>query len=254
MYFNGGVKDEVKTYSYTATASDNLSPLKFEEWYNGKSPYNFQNMFDGKFDTAYRSAGNIKTGDEIVVDLGQEEHINNIYMLMGRTSDDNMIMNGNIQISKDGVEWKTILEGNSFREVFKDGINENARYIKYIAIEDQENQVYVREFMVNKNTTSGVKSSVETKFLYNKKVVDKNEVNSVVAEEKVKLKAGDTISLELPEYKFITGVKINCNVNGTIEYTINGMDWIKLGDSDSISLDKAQLLKKLDSLQVKTKL
>ena len=243
MYFNGVLKDEVKTYSYKATASDNLSPLKFEEWYNGKSPYNFENMFDGKIDTAYRSAGNIKAGDEIVIDLGQEEYINNIYMLMGRTSDDNMIMNGNIQISKDGVEWKTIVEGNSFREVFKDGINENARYIKYVATEDQENQVYIREFMVNKNTTSGVKSNIDAKLSHKKEIVDKNEVNSVVAEEKVKLKAGDTISLELPEYKFITGVKVNGNVNGTVEYTINGMDWIKLGDSDLISLDKAQVVK-----------
>ena len=81
--------------------------------------------------------------------------------------------------------------------------------------------------MVNKNTASGVKSNIDGNFHIRRNIVDKNEVNSVVAEEKVKLKAGDTISLELPEYKFVTGVKVNGNVKGTVEYTINGMDWIK---------------------------
>lgn len=243
MYFDGVLKEEVKTYNYQATTSDNLSPLKFEEWYNGKSPYELSNMFDGKLDTAYRSSGNIKSGDEIIVDLGQEEYIKNIYMLMGRTSEDNMIMNGNFQISKDGIEWKTIVEGNTFREVFEDEINENARYIKYVATEDQENQLYVREIMVNKNTHSGVNSSVDAKLSYKKSIADKNEINSVVLEEKVKLKTGDTIELELPEFKFITGVNVNSNANGSIEYTVNGIDWIKLGDSETIKLDKAQVVK-----------
>lgn len=243
MYFDGVLKEEVKTYNYQATTSDNLSPLKFEEWYNGKSPYELSNMFDGKLDTAYRSSGNIKSGDEIIVDLGQEEYIKNIYMLMGRTSEDNMIMNGNLQISKDGIEWKTIVEGNTFREVFEDEINENARYIKYVATEDQENQLYVREIMVNKNTHSGVNSSVDAKLSYKKSIADKNEINSVVLEEKVKLKTGDTIELELPEFKFITGVNVNNNANGSIEYTVNGIDWIKLGDSETIKLDKAQVVK-----------
>lgn len=243
MYFDGVLKEEVKTYNYQATTSDNLSPLKFEEWYNGKSPYELSNMFDGKLDTAYRSSGNIKSGDEIIVDLGQEEYIKNIYMLMGRTSEDNMIMNGNLQISKDSIEWKTIVEGNTFREVFEDEINENARYIKYVATEDQENQLYVREIMVNKNTHSGVNSSVDAKLSYKKSIADKNEINSVVLEEKVKLKTGDTIELELPEFKFITGVNVNSNANGSIEYTVNGIDWIKLGDSETIKLDKAQVVK-----------
>ena len=243
MYFDGVLKEEVKTYNYQATTSDNLSPLKFEEWYNGKSPYELSNMFDGKLDTAYRSSGNIKSGDEIIVDLGHEEYIKNIYMLMGRTSEDNMIMNGNLQISKDGIEWKTIVEGNTFREVFEDEINENARYIKYVATEDQENQLYVREIMVNKNTHSGVNSSVDAKLSYKKSIADKNEINSVVLEEKVKLKTGDTIELELPEFKFITGVNVNSNANGSIEYTVNGIDWIKLGDSETIKLDKAQVVK-----------
>ncbi|MCR1950803.1 beta-N-acetylglucosaminidase domain-containing protein [Clostridium sp. DSM 100503] len=243
MYFDGVLKEEVKTYNYQATTSDNLSPLKFEEWYNGKSPYELSNMFDGKLDTAYRSSGNIKSGDEIIVDLGQEEYIKNIYMLMGRTSEDNMIMNGNLQISKDGIEWKTIVEGNTFREVFEDEINENARYIKYVATEDQENQLYVREIMVNKNTHSGVNSSVDAKLSYKKSIADKNEINSVVLEEKVKLKTGDIIELELPEFKFITGVNVNSNANGSIEYTVNGIDWIKLGDSETIKLDKAQVVK-----------
>ena len=243
MYFDGVLKEEVKTYNYQATTSDNLSPLKFEEWYNGKSSYELSNMFDGKLDTAYRSSGNIKSGDEIIVDLGQEEYIKNIYMLMGRTSEDNMIMNGNLQISKDGIEWKTIVEGNTFREVFEDEINENARYIKYVATEDQENQLYLREIMVNKNTHSGVNSSVDAKLSYKKSIADKNEINSVVLEEKVKLKTGDTIELELPEFKFITGVNVNSNANGSIEYTVNGIDWIKLGDSETIKLDKAQVVK-----------
>ncbi|WP_291651158.1 beta-N-acetylglucosaminidase domain-containing protein [Clostridium sp.] len=243
MYFDGVLKEEVKAYNYQATTSDNLSPLKFDEWYNAKSPYELSNMFDGKLDTAYRSSGNIKSGDEVIVDLGQEEYIENIYILMGRTSEDNMIMNGNLQISNDGVEWKTVVEGNTFREVFEDEINEKARYIKYVATEDQENQLFIREFMVNKNTNSGVKSSVDTKLSYRKSIADKNEINSVVAEEKVKLKTGDTVELELPEFKFITGVNVNGNVNGNVEYTINGIDWIKLGDSETIKLDKAQVVK-----------
>ena len=82
-------------------------------------------MFDGDLTTAYRSAANVTAGDEIVVDLGQVENLNNIYMLMGRTSHDTEIMNGNIQISVDGVQWKTVLENNSFREVFIGDLNEN---------------------------------------------------------------------------------------------------------------------------------
>ena len=159
MYFEGVLKDEVKTYTYSGTVSDNISPLKYEEWYNGKSPYEVANMFDGDLTTAYRSAANVTAGDEIVVDLGQVENLNNIYMLMGRTSHDTEIMNGNIQISVDGVQWKTVLENNSFREVFIGDLNESARYIKYVATEDQENSVYVREFMVNKNTISGIRTT-----------------------------------------------------------------------------------------------
>lgn len=101
MYFEGVLKDQVKTYSYSGSVSENISSLKFEEWYNGKAPYEVSNMFDGKLDTAYRSANNVKAGDEIVVDLGKVENLNNIYMLMGRTSHDTAIMKGNVQISVD---------------------------------------------------------------------------------------------------------------------------------------------------------
>ena len=100
MYFEGVLKDQIKTYNYLGSVSENLSSLKFEEWYNGKSPYEVSNMFDGKLDTAYRSANNVKAGDEIVVDLGRVEKLNNIYMLMGRTSHDNAVMKGNVQISQ----------------------------------------------------------------------------------------------------------------------------------------------------------
>ncbi|WP_195960195.1 discoidin domain-containing protein [Clostridium tertium] len=86
-------------------------------------------------------------------------------------------------------------------------------------------------------------SSVDAKLSYKKSIADKNEINSVVLEEKVKLKTGDTIELELPEFKFITGVNVNSNANGSIEYTVNGIDWIKLGDSETIKLDKAQVVK-----------
>lgn len=85
------------------------------------------------------------------------------------------IMKGNVQISVDGVEWKTVLENNDFREVFVGDLNESARYIKYVATEDQENQVYVREFMVNKNTVRGIRTNVEGSFEYNKSVVGRNE-------------------------------------------------------------------------------
>lgn len=248
MYFEGVLKDEVKTYTYSGTVSDNISPLKYEEWYNGKSPYEVANMFDGDLTTAYRSAANVTAGDEIVVDLGQVENLNNIYMLMGRTSHDTEIMNGNIQISVDGVQWKTVLENNSFREVFIGDLNESARYIKYVATEDQENRVYVREFMVNKNTISGIRTNVEGNFEYNKILDERNEVNSVVNTEKVALKVGDTIGLELPEYKYITEVNINSDVTGKVEYTINGMDWFVLGEvagETTLSLEKPQVVKQV---------
>ena len=248
MYFEGVLKDQVKTYSYSGSVSENISSLKFEEWYNGKAPYEVSNMFDGKLDTAYRSANNVKAGDEIVVDLGKVENLNNIYMLMGRTSHDTAIMKGNVQISVDGVEWKTVLENNDFREVFVGDLNESARYIKYVATEDQENQVYVREFMVNKNTVSGIRTNVEGSFEYNKSVVGRNEVNSIVAKEKVALKAGDNIGLELPEYKYITSINVNSNVKGNVEYTINGMDWFVLGEVNgetTLSLEKPQVVKQV---------
>ena len=248
MYFEGVLKDKVKTYSYSATVSENLNPLKFVEWYNNKSPYEVNNMFDGKLDTAYRSTNSIKAGDEITVDLGQVENLNNIYMLMGRTSHDTDIMRGNLQISVDGSEWKTVLENNSFREVFVGDLNENARYIKYIATEDQENQVYIREFMVNKDTVSGIKTNVDGEFKYDKKIENRNEINSVISEGKVELKAEDTISIELPEYKFITNVNVSSNVKGNVEYTINGMDWFTLGEINGesmIQLKKPEVVKEV---------
>ena len=205
-------------------------------------------MFDGKLDTAYRSANNVKAGDEIVVDLGRVEKLNNIYMLMGRTSHDNAVMKGNVQISADGVEWKTVLENNSFRELFVGDLNESARYIKYVATEDQENQVYVREFKVNKNTTSGIRTNVEGNFEYNKSIVERNEVNSIVTTEKVNLKAGDNIGLELPEYKYITSINVNSGIKGNVEYTINGMDWFVLGEVNgetTLSLEKPQVVKQV---------
>ena len=78
--FESVLKDQVKTYSYSGSVSENISPLKFEEWYNGKAPYEVSNMFDGKLDTAYRSSNNVKAGDEIVVDLGKVENLNNEYV------------------------------------------------------------------------------------------------------------------------------------------------------------------------------
>ena len=248
IYFESVLKDQVKTYSYSGSVSENISPLKFEEWYNGKAPYEVSNMFDGKLDTAYRSSNNVKAGDEIVVDLGKVENLNNIYMLMGRTSHDTAIMKGNVQISVDGVEWKTVLENNEFRELFVGDLNESARYIKYVATEDQENQVYVREFMVNKNTVSGIRTNIKGSFEYNKNVVGRNEVNSIVATEKVALKTGDNIGLELPEYKYITSINVNSKVKGNVEYTINGMDWFVLGEVDgetTLSLEKPQVVKQV---------
>lgn len=248
MYFDSIAKDEVKTYNYEASVSSNLAPLEFTEWYNSKSPYALTNMFDGKLDTAYRSTGDIKAGDEIVIDLGTVEEINNVYMLMGRTSKDNMVMNGNLEVSKDGVEWKNIKANNSFREVFVGELNESARYIRYVASEDQENQVFVREFTVNKNTSSLVKTNVEGNIEYVKELVDGKEVNSVVANDTLKLKVEDKIGLELVDYRFITEVKVNSDAKGTVEYTINGMDWFELGNNNegnSIKLDKAQVVKQV---------
>lgn len=47
--------------------------------------------------------------------------------------------------------------------------------LHYVATEDQEKQVYVREFMVNKNTVRGIRTNVEGSFEYNKSVVGRNE-------------------------------------------------------------------------------
>lgn len=248
MYFNSIIKDEVKTYSYSASVSENLSPLKYQEWYNSKAPYELANMFDGKYDTAYRSSGTIKAGNEIVVDLGQVEKLDNIYMLMGRTSEDNMVMHGNLEISVDGANWKTVVSNNTFREVFASDLNEEARYVRYTATADQENQVFVREFQVNKNTNSLVNKTVDTDIKYVKELVNRSEVNSAVATDKINFKAGDSVGVELVDFRFISEVKVNSEAKGKVEYTINGMDWFELGTNnsgDTIVLDKPQVVKQV---------
>ncbi len=249
MFFNGVEKEEVKTYDYKVTASENLVPLKHEDWLNTKAPYEFSSMVDGRLDTTYRSQNEIKKGDFIQVDLGKVEELKNIYMEMGRTNSDNTIMKGKLEISKDGQTWKTLIKNNEDHEIFET-LDASARYIKYTALEDQANQVFVREFQVNKATTSGIYSNKKDikEAELQKDVVNTEDVYSFTTSKPVKLTKNDYATIELPEYKYITSVELQKGATGKLAYTINGRDWIDFATvkgSGKVVLEKPLAVKQV---------
>ena len=138
---------EEKEYSYTSIG--NIADHKYSEWFISEETHVPNYMFDDKDNTGFWSAAPVQKDEFIGFDLGEAEEIKDIYLLMGRNNNDtDVLTNGVIEYSLDGENWTELEVNKGERELLVEtGIK--ARFIRYRAISDSENKLYVRDFKVN---------------------------------------------------------------------------------------------------------
>lgn len=235
LYENSLASENDTKISYSATA--NTNPLRFSSWSYKANPYELENIFSDNVEKVFMSEENVSEGSYIQLDLGAEININNIYLLQGKTANDN-IVDGKIQYSLDGENWTDLESNSGDHEYLNSSLDINARYVRYVSTDNYEFPWFVREFKVNKKSVSNeeLTSSVEG---FNSSVVRGIEENEITIlgtfEGEKKVKAGDTFKVKLRDFKFVSEATVDFGIDGKVEYSNNGIDWTSKEDNKSIA-------------------
>ncbi|MDU1314080.1 MAG: beta-N-acetylglucosaminidase domain-containing protein [Clostridium septicum] len=198
------LKDKVYNYEYFGNVEHN----EYEQWYMPKETHNPSKMFDELLDNGFWSKDVIKEGDYVGFDLGKVQKIKNVYLLMGKTGYDNeILLDGVLEYSNDGVNWREIASNSSNREILFEG-NIEARYIRYRATKDSENKLFVRDFKINVNKTleKSLGKIDSSKAKISKGTEGDEEFIELSNIGEVTLKAGDTIGISLNDIKNVVAL------------------------------------------------
>lgn len=229
LYDNTIPKDRKEVIDYKGSAS--MEAQQYSEWWYTAKPYEASNFAIDNTDKAYMSKDNVEKDSYVQIDLGKEMDVYSIYLLQGRTETDKTV-SGKFSYSIDGQNWIELGKEVSDYETILTNLNIKAQYIRFTASKAEDFQWFVRDFKVNKDISNEIaSSSIEG---YTGEVVRKIEESSdgtapvVLAHynDKIEVKAGDTFTLSLRDFKYIKDVKADFGVKGVVEFTRNDVDWV----------------------------
>ncbi|WP_300257363.1 beta-N-acetylglucosaminidase domain-containing protein [Clostridium sp.] len=255
-YFNKettGLDD--KEYFYTSIG--NIADHKYSEWFISEETHGPNYMFDNKDDTGFWSAAPVQKDEFIGFDLGEDEEIKDIYLLMGRNNNDTDILTeGVIEYSLDGENWTELEINNGERELLVE-TEIKARFIRYRAILDSENKLYVRDFKVNTGKSKEkLIGNIEVKDLnINKSSEEENQIISVSNINKVSFEKGDFIGLAINDVKNVIGFEVLGDIESNkfvLESSFDNIEWEEVCDGTSFK-DETPLVGKFFRIRAKEK-
>ncbi|MGG5461081.1 beta-N-acetylglucosaminidase domain-containing protein [Clostridium sp. B9] len=229
---------EDKVYSYKSIG--NIKDHKYSEWFISEQTHVPEYMFDDKDNTGFWSAENVKKDEYVGFDLGAVEEIKDVYLLMGRNNKDaEVITNGVIEYSEDGENWTELLVNNGAKEVVKE-TSIKARYIRYRAIEDSENRLYVREFKVNtgKSEEKLVGSLKVEGTTITKGAKEEHQTVSLGNINKVSFEEGDSIGVSINDVNNVLGFEVLGEINSdsfVLESSFDNIEWEEVGSGTSFN-------------------
>ena len=246
---------EDKEYSYTSIG--NIADHKYSEWFISEETHVPNYMFDDKDNTGFWSAAPVQKDEFIGFDLGEAEEIKDIYILMGRdNSDTDVLTNGVIEYSLDGENWTELEVNKGERELLVEtGIK--ARFIRYRALSDSENKLYVRDFKVNTGKSKEkLIGSIEVKDSnINKSSEGENEIISASNINKVSFEEGDSIGLAINDVKNVVGFEVLGDVESNkfvLESSFDNIEWEEVCNGTSFK-DETPLVGKFFRIRAKEK-
>lgn len=246
---------EEKEYSYTSIG--NIADHKYSEWFISEETHVPNYMFDDKDNTGFWSAAPVQKDEFIGFDLGEAEEIKDIYILMGRNnSDTDVLTHGVIEYSLDGENWTELEVNNEERELLVEtGIK--ARFIRYRALSDSENKLYVRDFKVNTGKSKEkLIGSIEVKDSnINKSSEGENEIISASNINKVSFEEGDSIGLAINDVKNVIGFEVLGDVESNkfvLESSFDNIEWEEVCNGTSFK-DETPLVGKFFRIRAKEK-
>jgi len=197
------------------------------------------NMVDGDINSNFWSARTIEKGDYIGIDLVKPQKIESIFLQMDKTGQE-YINKGQLEYSLDGENWTAIGEERSDRGFTVEGLDIEARYVRYKATAAFNSWLKVYEFDINMKNNESSKEEIYS----NATGVDSLEVTKESGTYNINsngsilnLKSGDYIGFKLPKYERFDrfDLALQGNVVGKIEYSSNGKDWTKFVDVNGSS-------------------
>ncbi len=247
---------EDKEYSYTSIG--NIADHKYSEWFISEETHVPNYMFDDKDNTGFWSAAPVQKDEFIGFDLGEAEEIKDIYLLMGRNNNDtDVLTNGVIEYSLDGENWTELEVNKGERELLVEtGIK--ARFIRYRALSDSENKLYVRDFKVNTGKSKEkLIGNVEVKDSnINKSSEGENEIISASNINKICFEEGDSIGLAINDVKNVIGFEVLGDVESNkfvLESSFDNIEWEEVCNG-TIFKDETPLVGKFFRIRAKEKL
>lgn len=206
-------------------------------------------MVDEDPESYYWASRSTKVGDYVGLDLQKVTTIRNVHISMGKDdSPADIIKYGKLEYSLDGQKWTAASDEMQGSDIFKHGLNIQARYIRYIATKiDADHWLVVKDFKVNMEIPEKSISDIE---ILNDIPVSKSIKNKLpalswtAATHHVALKKNSYFGIRLDDIKTVKSVNIAVDseynaVNGVVEYSMNNRDWqtlSKIQNKKAVSL------------------
>ena len=195
--------------------------------YTGHSGREAQ-VFDQNEDTFiwYKIQGdNCKKDDYIGLDLGEVYPIGEVRFVM---PSGDALDNYTMQYSVDGKEYKDIESFTGLNaQVNLEGQNIEARYIRILNNADTGKWLKVSEFIVSVVNKAGIYTNIEAQRLVGVSAENTSERFALSANEKITLKPGEYIGLDLERVRDIQAVTAVYQGAAALETSKNEVTWIK---------------------------
>ncbi|MBR5565015.1 MAG: beta-N-acetylglucosaminidase domain-containing protein [Roseburia sp.] len=204
---------------------------------------NAKKMYDGDSETCANWNTVQKVGDYVGLDLGRTIKVTDIHILQGTNDNDHDILHkATLQYSIDNQQWNNIdaqvlKDGH---EVVADGLEIQARYIRYYLNEEGYNGkpdywTHIREFTVNKPVQTGDRVFTNIESLKETPVTYEGTNISVRNLGNVTLQPGEYIGVKLlkPAVAYSFNNVVSNSKNLTLEYSYNEEQWTIVEENTS---------------------